>query len=309
MRYWYIAAGILAVLLLLWLIWVLCYRHRARCLVRRRTDEEKCRDLNRALSMFGFGYDLCQDIFYSLKDARQRKTGYGRIYDEHAISMNMVLDCEPIYFAYDGRRFLLELWKGQYGIATGAEIGLYVSDEETEEQPERLFYRSVSDEEMIPMRFVLRKHGRILTIRDEVHWWLTGFVLGEFSNPDELGMEVAVVFPNVQMQHAFYEALLQAGYHKDNVCVSGRKVSFSFTKPHTRQPKHWKLRVRMVQQMNRRNCRRYLRVTKPFVRTIDRVDYLGMCFPVLYRMLGRMSRLPSPKRCGRIQKKCKRNKE
>lgn len=308
MNYWYIAGTLLAVLLLLWLLWVISFRYRAKHLVKRRTDEEKCSDLNRALDTFGFRYDLCQDIFYSTKDAWQRKTGYGRVYDEHAIGMNMVIDCEPFYFTHEGRRYLLELWKGQYGIASGAEMGLYVSDEKTE-QPEKIFYHSVSDEEMLKMRFVLRKRGRILMMRDEIHWWLTGFVLGEFSHPDELAMEVSIVFNDALMRNAFYEAMLQAGYHRDNIYVSGMRVSFSFTKPHTMQPKHSRLRIWWVQRENRRNIKRYFRITRSFTRTIDRVDYIAMCFPGIYRLLLRMSRLPSPKRCSRMQKRNERKRK
>ena len=297
MKYLYIAAGILIILLLLCLIWVLCHRYRARCLVRIRTDEEKCRDLNKAVGAFGFQYDICQDIFYSRRDAWQREMGYGRIYDEHAIGMGMLIDCEPLYFVYNKKSYLFELWKGQYGITTGAEMGFYVSDEVDTEHPERLFYRSVEDEEMLSMRFVLRKRGRILMMRDEVHWWLTGFVLGEHSDAAQLAMEVSIGFPNYGMRNAFYEALLRAGYHKENICVEGLCIRFGFTKPHTCQPKHCKLRIWWVRWNNKRRCKKYLRVTGKFVRTIDRVDYLGMCFPGLYRMLGKLCRYPKKKRC------------
>ncbi len=299
MKYLYIAAGILAVLIILLVIWVICFRRHARCKVRLRCDEEKCRDLNRAIGVFGFQYDICQDIFYSKKDAWQREMGYGKIYDEHAISMGMVFDCEPLYFSCNGRSYLIELWKGQYGMSTGAEIGFYVSDEEAGAHPERLFYRSVSDEEMLCMRFVLRKKGRILMIREEKHWWLTGFVLGEFSHKEELGMEISITFRDFQMRNAFYDALLAAGYRKENICVNGASVRFSFTRPCHACPKHCRLRVWWVQWKNKRNCRRYRRVTRCFVRTIDKVDYLGMCFPWLYRLLGRCSRIPCKKKCRR----------
>lgn len=306
----YFTIGILAVFAFVsgfWVIGILLYRWRARRLVRARTDEEKCRDLNDALMPFGFQYDICQDIFYSTKDAWQRKTGYGKIYDDNAIGMNMVIDCEPIYFTHNGMSYMMELWKGQYGILTGSEIGIYVTDEVNEEHPERLFYHTVSDEEMLPFRFILKKGDRILLIRDEIHWWLTGFCLGEFSRPAELSMEAAIGFANWRMRDAFYHALLSAGYHKSNVYLDGSYVRFNYTKTHTVQPKHSRFRVWLVQRMNRKNCKRYHRLTKGFTRTIDRVDYLGMCFPGMYRMLGRMSRLPV-KKCRRKDKNEHRKK-
>lgn len=290
MKNLYIVIGILAVLVLLGILFVVIRRARAKRLVRRRSDEEKSRDLNNAISPFGFQYDICQDVFYAARDGWQREMGYGKIFDENAIRMNMVIDCEPIYFTYGGKSYLLELWKGQYGMTTGAEIGFYVSDEVDEEHPEKLFYKSVSDEEMLGMRFVLRKKGRILMIRDEQHWWLTGFVLGEFSNPEELGMEASIAFPNQRMRNAVYDALLSAGYERENIYVDGLRLRFGFTKPRTEQPKHLKARIKWVQWKNKRFCKKYFRVTKGFVRTIDRVDYLGMCFPRLYRMLGRLNK-------------------
>lgn len=298
MKYLYLAAAILAVVIILIIIWIIVSRRRARCLVCIRTDEEKCRDLNGALLQFGFQYDLCCDLFYSTKDAWQRDMGYGRVYDEHAIGMNMIIDCEPIYFTCEGKNYLLELWKGQYGMASGAEIGFYVSDEVSEHHPERLFYHSVTDEFSLNMRFVLRKRNRLLAMREAQTWWLTGFVLGEYSRREELHMDVAINFPDCRMRNAFYQALLRAGYSKEDICLCGTRVSFCFTRPQTVQPRHCRLRVLWVQWKNRRNCRKYLRVTRCFVRTIDRVDYLGMCFPRLYRMLGRFSRIPA-KRCRR----------
>lgn len=302
MKYVYITAGAFVVLVLIWAIGLCFYRWRARCLVRKRTDEEKCRDLNSVILPFGFQYDICQDIFYSTKHAWQREVGYSRLYDEQAIAMNMVFHCEPIYFTCHNKSYLLELWKGQYGMAAGAEIGLYVSDEVDTEHPERLIYRSISDEEMPSMRFVLRKRRCILAIRDDIHWWLTGFVLGEFVWPWELRMEACVSFRDEQMQNAFYQALLRAGYPKDAVCINGSSVCFCFGCPYTKQPCHFFLRVRFIQWKNQRRCRKFQNVTRCFVRTLDKLDYLAMCFPRLYRMLVGMSRIPvkgCPKR-GRV---------
>ncbi len=296
MTYFYIALGILGLVILLLLIWLFTFRKRARLLVEIRSDEEKIRDLNHVVEPFGFQYDRNQDIFFSKKDAWQRAMGYGRVYDINAIRTNMVIDCEPIYFVCHNRSYMLEIWKGQYGLSTGAEIGLYVTDERNDEHPEKLFYQCISDEEMINMRFVLRKKERILMIRDEVHWWLTGFVLGVFSQPNELSMDVAIGFADQQMRNAFCNALVEAGYEKDSIYVSGLRVSFSFTKPHTKQPAHIRFRVGFTQWMNRKNCKKYQRVTRHFTRTIDKVDYIGMCFPGLYKLLGGFSRIPQKQR-------------
>ena len=84
--------------------------------------------LNRDLEPFGFAYDLYQDSFYSLMNPWQRKFGYCRLYDEACAPLSMIIDCEPIRFKYKGRKFLIEFWKGQYGMTTGGEVGIYYTD-------------------------------------------------------------------------------------------------------------------------------------------------------------------------------------
>ena len=143
---WMILGIVAAVFLLLILICCIRIQHhrRAKCRVRRRSDEEKLSDINQALQPFGFAYDLRRDIIYSLKHAWQREFGYGKLYDEMAPVMNMVIHSEPIYFEYDNRRWMIEFWKGQYGITTGAEVGIYVEKERDDEKdPEDAFYQRI----------------------------------------------------------------------------------------------------------------------------------------------------------------------
>ena len=84
--------------------------------------------LNRELAEAGFAYDRKEDIFYSLMDCWQREMGYCQLYDEGSSLFNMVMHCEPVRFSYAGKRWMIELWKGQYGITTGAEVGIYNTD-------------------------------------------------------------------------------------------------------------------------------------------------------------------------------------
>lgn len=70
----------------------------------------------------------------------------------------MVFNALPVYFDYDGRTWLIEFWKGQYGLHTGCEIGVYCSDRilRPAERSAELFH-AVSDEELLPMSFVLKQ--------------------------------------------------------------------------------------------------------------------------------------------------------
>lgn len=282
------------VLLLLVLICGLRYhRHKkARYNVRTRSDEEKLRDINSALKGFGFAYDISKDIFYSLEDAWQRKMGYGKIYDEMAPSMNMVIDCEPIYFEYGDKSYLIELWKGQYGITTGAEIGIYTAELQ-EKEPDKIFYHAAEEEKQLLMNMTLWKNGRKIFQRGKIHWWLTGFRLGEFSYPGELMLEVSISFTEPEMLDAFVRGCYRAGYLPDNLHIWCNRVEFRFAVPKTKQPVKRKFRKRMAQWQNRHNCRIYGRVTRGFERTIDKLDYLMQAYPRIFHMILKMGRIGS----------------
>lgn len=275
------------------------YRHhvKAKALVCKRTDEQKLADINYALQPFGFAYDLKRDIFYSRRDAWQKQTGYGKLYDALAPTMSMIIDCLPIYFEHMGRKWMVELWKGQYGITTGAEVGVYVEqDGKTKNDPADVFYGAASAEEELGITMTLYKNGRKLFVREDRHWWLTGFRLGEFSNPNELAIRVCIQFQDLLMQQAFVGGCYDAGLTPQEVSVGHGCVmlDFGYRKRACRSFAE-RIIIACVQWNNRKNCRRYLRVTCDFERTIDRLDYLMMEFPRLFRAIVKWSRIGEKK--------------
>lgn len=293
MRYFYFVLIAVLVVAVLIAIGVLCMWWRKKWAVRKvwqSSTEEKEKKLNNALAAFGFLYDRENDAVCSGMYPWQREMGYCAAYDEGAAAMYMIFDCEPIYFDYGDGHYLIELWKGQYGCTTGAEIGLYVNREEhPDKSPAQLFYECVGDEERIPMGFALYKNGEKILERSELHWWLTGFQVGMYSEPEELTMEVGLAFPNGMMCNAFCEGLLRAGYERRNIRVEQYRVYFRFETPHSEQPDICGNRCRKrIQRRNHKNCRLYNRVTKPFAETLNKINYIGYCFPLLYRIVIRM---------------------
>lgn len=297
----WIIIGILVVTLLLIIVFC-CLRHRrhkrAKCLVRKRCDQEKMQDINQALKPFGFAYDDQKDIFYSLEDAWQREFGYGKLYDEMAPAMNMIIDSEPIYFEYGDRRWMIEFWKGQYGVTTGAEAGIYVEEEwGNEKDPQKVFYQCASLDEELPISIVLYKNGKRLFQREKKHWWLTGFSLGEFSWPAELMLEVSLTFPHLDMLEAFMEGCYRAGYQPEDFHIWYHRVSFRLYQPKAKQPsKYGKLFKRWIQWQNRHNCKLYHRVTKDFARTIDKLDYLMQAYPRIFSIIVKTGRIARGKK-------------
>lgn len=257
--------------------------------VNERTDEQKLKDINEALNIYGFLFDLNQDIVYSSMYPYQRKFGYCSLYDELAPSLNMIIDCEPIYFEYDDRRWLIEFWKGQYGMTTGGEVGVYVTDKEDIDIPgifSGTFYECVSDNELLHMKYTLKKNKEDVITREEKHWWLTGFDVGIFSNPQQLSLDITITFPNLEMQKAFIIGLNYVGYDTNDIAINDKAVQVVFTSTKTKQPqKYNKFVVACIQELNRFYCNLFNLVTKDFSRTIDKIYFLRIYYPILFRII------------------------
>jgi len=241
----------------------------AKLAITKGTDDiEDDADFNEAIKVAGYAYDELQDIFYSTMDAWQRKMGYCRLYDEAAAPMGMIIDCEPIYFDYEGKRWLIELWKGQYDLTTGAEIGIYTTEDPDIDIPEVFtgtFFQCAKDEDHLEMAYYLKKNGRKLFRREDKHWWLTGFKLGEFSEPSELIMYLTITLKNEEMRDAFIGGLNNAGYSEGEILVSGNTVGMIFDKPRTPQPiSRTKETDKLIQMKNRFMCDEYQKITGPY---------------------------------------------
>jgi hypothetical protein len=201
--------------------------------------------LGRAVYDAGFLYDPGQDIIYSRMDARQRNFGYAYGYDEAAILMSSILHCEPIFFDYDDKHWMIELWKGQYGLETGCEIGVYTRPFDADprryeffdltvgERPgdpaptHNLYYDCAANADRLQLATTLwRRKKKLLTRGPEYHWWLTGFKWGILSHPDELTVNVAITLKDQTMCEAFLTGV--AGRAYPDLQVSATTVSFTF---------------------------------------------------------------------------------
>lgn len=250
---------------------------------------ERVAELNKELEPFGFAYDPYQDIFYSLMNPWQRSFGYCRLYDEATAPLSMIIDCEPIRFEYNQKKWLIEFWKGQYGMTTGGEVGIYYTNGSELNIPgffNGTFYHCVKDEDRINMSFILRKNGNLLLTRSGYHWWLTGFKLGELSKPSELTMEIVLDLYDRQMVNAFVEALKKAGYGEDEYLVRGRRVYVNFTKPHTPQPLSRTTFTEFIAMRNNESLiNAYNYLTEEYTDTLDKLVIVRNEAPNLYNYI------------------------
>ena len=260
----YYALFILLLIVLFCTVFSCIRRKKVICRIKCMDKCQKCSLLEELAVPFGYAYHCRCGFFSSTTDAWQKAAGYTWLYDYMAPRFQMVFDALPVYFDYCGRTWLIELWKGQYGINTGAEIGIYHADVELSER----------------------------------HWWLTAFLPGCFSTPSELTLEASICFPNTQMSSAFYEGLLQAGCCREDISIQGLCICVTFCGPVSEnfgpltRFHRW-----LSQRLNRMYCKLFVWVTRPFVQTQDRVLYLYYFLPSCFRRLLRLHRFH--RRCHR----------
>lgn len=302
----YIFFSIFFIIALFCFLW---NHHRKTCIIKKvcsMTSTEKSQFLNELIEPLGYQYLPCQDIFYSTFDAWQREFGYTRSYDCLAPFFNMVFDSEPVYFNYNNRTWLIELWKGQYGINTGAEIGIYCTDSIIPpEKRKRQFFHTVSNEDVPVFSMNLKRNtkheNQDITDLTMTHWWLAAFRMGCFSRPSNLRTDFCICFPDCGMVHAFADALILLGYDACSLKICGSRISFSYRAPMTPAPcRLLTIPVRcLAQWKNRFFCRLYLIVTRPFCCTADRLLYLYFYLPFIFRRCLRLHRCRKTRRCKR----------
>lgn len=276
-------------------------RHRAMKKIRCMTCCEKQRLLDTILEPFGYFYESKQDLVSTRNDAWQRQAGYTALFDKAALSFHMVFDALPVYFDYQGRTWLIEIWKGQYGINAGAEVGVYYADRLLEpEEYTTARFQAAADNDRLPVTFSLFRKETLLATMSGNTWWLTAFMVGMYIDPAQLSMEITIRFPSLEMQRRFLEALSRL--HQENktlryaCCCQGLGVHICYSCGCPASPicperitRLRRLRIRWTQLCNRFFCRLYCRITRPFTCTLDRILYLYELLPfILRRILRRL---------------------
>ena len=174
--------------------------------------EEPLKTVGEVILAAGFRYDKNQQIFYSEEESWQRNFGFTPLYDAAAAFTGMYYDTMRLKFNYDNMDWMIQIWKGRYGITTGAEMGIYYKEPTQEEN----FYKCVPDEDMLTMSFAVYKGDELYMTRGpEPHWWLTGFKIFDMIAPGDLTMHASFFMEDSGMADALEVSLKDLGFIKD----------------------------------------------------------------------------------------------
>lgn len=119
---------------------------------------------------------------------------------------------------------MVQIRKGNYLIANGAEVGLY------NRTPEKFgsFYECAKNEQMIPMSMKLYAGDQLIVEQEEqLHWWINGFRINGVHYPiSSLTLVFTLQMPNDEMLKAFCDSIDKNYYYYYyvNYIVDGLKV-------------------------------------------------------------------------------------
>ena len=160
-------------------------------------------DPNHGLLYIGFDFDSKQGIFYNPKYPWQRYFGFCEIYDKCAPVTMMFYNTQRYKFDYEGKNWMIQVWKGQYGITSGAEIGVYTKSPKNPVE----FYACASDEDCLKMSFDL------------------------YTSASDFEMRASITCKSEEMAKAFAGGLEDNGYVLgQNYWVDGAVVRFNWDK-------------------------------------------------------------------------------
>ncbi len=280
-------------ILLLAIIFIIIFHFKKKsiiCKVNGLSCADKVTTINVIAKSIGYTYEPRQDIFIARQDSSQRLFGYTSLYDKAASYFNMVFDYMPIYFDYAGRTWLIELWKGQYGINTGCELGVYYADKVIpSSQYTSTLFNAVTSRDMLTMSMKLNRHCKrqsyckLGSMRMK-HWWLTIFRLGLYTKPANLSVNTAITFRDYRMMYCFLDSF-KAALPTTTYKISGTTVYFTFDECNRR----YSLWRRFVRRLSLLKCRLYCtlfsHITRPFTNSGDKILYLYYYLPFMFRRM------------------------
>ena len=182
------------------------------------------KQLMKSYPILSYKYSFIDDYYY-IQDADcwQKGFGFGKFYDLVAPYLLLEYDYVRVYFAYGDKDYMIQLWKGQYGlIFHGCEQGIYSKPHSDEPDGVFTFYKAMDQSEWPQMALTLyhdqKNNGnyvREFTRESDTHWWCSGFKFGHLTKEEpakELRQEGTVTFKDPEMARLFAEGLVICGF-------------------------------------------------------------------------------------------------
>lgn len=172
----------------------------------------------------GFNMNLSEMLVYATINCWMRDFGFCYFYDVAANSMPIFFNyiTRRFKFEYNGLEYMIQIWKGNYTVSNGGEVGVYCRDKSKFGS----YYDCANDEQMLEMSMQILHGDKVLVNKPaQLHWWVNGFNLGlRMYLPESLTMKFSIVMEDEEMLMAFTEAIDNHYKHDVSYTVDGLTV-------------------------------------------------------------------------------------
>ncbi len=194
------------------------------------------RDFLEEKQVLSYQYSYVDDYYYTNdKDAWQYNFGFGKIYDFVSPYILLEYDYIRIFFTYEGKDWMLQMWKGQYGLVFyGGEIGIYTRAHSEDGINEWTMFDCPAQQDWLKMEMTLWHEdlngnwNREFSRPYDYYWWCTGFKNGHIRQEepaDELRLTGRITFKDATMTGLVASGLAECGLvessTKDAIAVDG----------------------------------------------------------------------------------------
>ncbi|MBR4858655.1 MAG: DUF4474 domain-containing protein [Clostridia bacterium] len=192
-------------------------------LINTETETLYGRDGNGFLGI-GFNLNYGELLVYTMVNVWMRDFGFMVFYDVFSYTTPIFFyNTRRIKFDYDGLEWMIQIWKGNYVVSNGAEVGIYTRE------PGSIgtYYDCANDEQMMNMSMKLYHGDELILERPEqLHWWLTGFKISDVLYPARnQTLDFTIEMKDEAMLEAFCEAIDNHYRHDMTYTVDGLKVN------------------------------------------------------------------------------------
>ncbi len=212
------------------------------------TSTNFLKDLLEDQQILSYQYSYVDDYYYTNdKEAWQYNFGFGKIYDIASPYLLLEYDYIRVFFTYAGKDWMLQMWKGQYGMVFyGGEIGIYNRPHVDDGMSEWTFFNCPAEEDWLNMEMTLWHEQldgtwvREFTREYDKYWWCTGFKNGHLRQEepaDELRLEGRITFIDEEMTKLVADGLKECGFGVadskdslgiDEIYVDGCDINFTW---------------------------------------------------------------------------------
>lgn len=187
------------------------------------TGSNFLKDLLEGKQILSYQYSYIDDYYYTNdKEAWQYNFGFGKIYDFVSPYILLEYDYIRVFFTYENKDWMLQMWKGQYGMVFyGGEIGIYNRPHADDGVNEWTFFNCPAEEDWLDMEMTLWHQEidgtwtREFTREYGKYWWCTGFKNGHLRQEepaDELRLEGRITFKDETMAKLVADGLKECGF-------------------------------------------------------------------------------------------------